>query len=117
MKQSYCDYISPYSDLELEDSILILVRDTPSQDDAPPYQVWVQKDELLRGYLLDKAGRQIHEETDTRTRRFQYIPPPPLPAFFTWCVTKPERGLKQSFTYFENAMKQQKGMESVVKAS
>ena len=26
---------------------------TPSPDDAPPYQVGVQKDELFRGYLLD----------------------------------------------------------------
>ena len=84
MKQSFCDYISPYCDLDLEDSIPILVHDTPAQDDGPPYQVWIQKVELFRGYLLDKA-----RQTDTRgdghkdTAIPVYLPPPlsPPPAF------------------------------------
>ena len=71
-------FISP-CDLDLEDSIPILVHDTPSRDDAPPYQVWVQKVELFRGYLLDKA-----RQTDTRRdgHKDTAIPVDPVAARF-----------------------------------
>ena len=59
-----------------------------------------------------KPRRQTHKETDTRTWRFWYITPPRIS---TWGVKNPERGIKQSFMCFKNAMKQQNGMESVVK--
>ena len=76
MIQLYHDYISPHCDLDLEGSISILWHDTPARDESAPYQVWIHTVELFRGYLLDKAGRQTLEQTDTRTRRFQYITHP-----------------------------------------
>ena len=36
-------------------SNLIYLHDTPTHNDASPYQVWLHKVELLRGYFLHKA--------------------------------------------------------------
>ena len=82
VKQSYCDYISPYCDLDLEDSILILLHNTPTQDDAPPYQVWIQKDEMFRGCLLDKARRTDTRRDGHKDMTIPAYPPPPHTAFF-----------------------------------
>ena len=37
------DYMSPQCDPKLEDSKPIVLQDTLAHDDAPPYQVWLQK--------------------------------------------------------------------------
>ena len=59
---------SHYCVLDLEDSIPILLHDTPAQNDTPPYQVWIQKVQLFRGYFLDKA-----RQTNTRSDGHIYI--------------------------------------------
>ena len=69
-----------------------------------------EKVALFRRYYLDKArqtdiGKDVHKDT---------VIPVYLLSVFTWDITKPERCLTQSLTYFGNAMKQQKGMENAV---
>ena len=52
-----------HSVLVFEDSKPIFSHDTPVHDDAPSYQVWVQKVERFRRYRADKI--LTHVETDT----------------------------------------------------
>ena len=54
VEQSFSDYINPYCDLDLQDSKPIFLHVTPTHDDTPPYQVWLQKAEWFRIYLRDK---------------------------------------------------------------
>ena len=82
MKQSYCDYISPYCDLDLENSIPILVHDTPAQDDGPPYPVLIQKVELFRGQLLDKARQTDTRRDGHKDTVIPVYPPTPTPPVF-----------------------------------
>ena len=46
------DYISLHCDLELEDKEPIFLHNTLAQVDASPYQVWLQKVQQLRRYLI-----------------------------------------------------------------
>ena len=57
--QSYFDYTSPHSDLDLEDSILMFAHHTPIHDDAPPHQVWLQK--VPSRQSLKKISLQLGE--------------------------------------------------------
>ena len=46
-----------------KDSNPILLHDTRPHNDAPPYDLWLQKVDQFRRYLLDKAG-QMNRQTD-----------------------------------------------------
>ena len=92
-KHSYCDYISPYCDLDLEDR---------SQFFCMTHQLRTMHCHIRFGYkrlscsediFWTKPGRQLHKETDTRTQRFQYIThhtphPAPLHFYKTWTRSK-----------------------------
>ena len=56
-----------------------MIVDTLAQDDAPVYQVLLEKVGLFRKYLLDKAaytGRQTDRNSDSS------IPPPPPQLYY-----------------------------------
>ena len=46
--------MSLHCDLDLEDSVPIFLHDILAHDDASPYQVWLQKVQLLRRYHPDE---------------------------------------------------------------
>ena len=48
------DYMSPHYDPELEDNKPIVLNGTLANDDASPYQVWLQKVQQLRRYCPDE---------------------------------------------------------------
>ena len=60
------DYVNPHCDLNLEVSTPLFPRGTPSHDDAPPYQIWLQTVEGFRRYCLDKI--LTHGQTETRSQ-------------------------------------------------
>ena len=53
------DYMSLHCDLELEDSKPVLLQDTLANDDASPYQVWLQKVQQLRRYHPDEHSLEF----------------------------------------------------------
>ena len=44
------NYMSPHYDPKLEDSKTVFLHDILAHDDAPPYQVWLQKVQQLKRY-------------------------------------------------------------------
>ena len=59
------DCVNFRCDFDPEDSNPFFLHDTPPHDNAPPYEVWLQKAEQFRTYLLDKA--QTHSKMDRQT--------------------------------------------------
>ena len=53
------DYMSPHCNPELEDSKPIFLHDTLAQDDASPYQVWLQKVQQFRKYCPDEHSLEF----------------------------------------------------------
>ena len=60
----------PRCDFNLEDIKPTFLYGTSCQGDAPPYQVWLKKDEQFRRYCLNKTW--THRQMD---KWFQYHPP------------------------------------------
>ena len=64
--------LSPHCDLDHEDSKLFFGHDIPGHDNAPLYQIWLQKFEGLRSYCLGKL--QTDGQTDTHAVTQIYLP-------------------------------------------
>ena len=66
-------------------SLVFVFKDTLSHDDAPPYQVWLQKVEQFKRYLPDKVQTHGHGdsniyrpvELDNSCKKFNTTPSPP----------------------------------------
>ena len=54
MVEKVISEMCPHCDLELEDSKPIFLHDTLANDDASPYQVWLQQVQQLRRYCPDE---------------------------------------------------------------
>ena len=51
--------MSPHCDRELEDSKPIFLHDTLANDDASPYQVWLQNVQQLRRYRPEEHSLEF----------------------------------------------------------
>ena len=53
------DYMSPHCGPDLEDSKPIFLHGTLANDDASPYQVWLQKVQQLKRQRLDEHSLEF----------------------------------------------------------
>ena len=61
------DYMSPHCDLEFENRKPIFLHDTLTDDEASPYQVWLQKIQRFRIYCPDEQSLILWNFTVTST--------------------------------------------------